>query len=82
MIVLAAAAGLRDVSDLVYGRDAVVRHVNIQSVGQWAVAELEAARVVEVVRTDSVSVWSGILLVDVRGDGRVTTYSVREARAV
>jgi len=67
---------------VVSGRVAVVHYVNIQSVGQWAVAELKAARVVEAVRTDSVSVWFGILQADVKSDGRATSYSVREARAV
>ena len=62
MVNLAVVAGLRDVSELFSG--CVGCHVSIQTVGQCAVAELEAARVAEVVRTDSISVWTGILLAD------------------
>ena len=71
MIVLADVAGLRDVSELFSGRVAAGRHINIQTLGS-AIAELEEARVVEVVRTDSVSVWSGILCADTEIDSHVS----------
>ena len=51
-------------------------HVSIQTVGQRAVAELEVAMVVDFVRTDSVSVWAGILLSDTNCERRVSSLVV------
>ena len=80
---MAVVAGLRDVLELYSGCVAAGRHVgNIQTLGQCAIVELEAARVVEVVRRDSVSVWYSILHADVKSDGRTSSFSKREARAV
>ena len=63
---MAVVAGLREVCKLYLdsGYIAAGCHVSIQTVGQRAVAEKEAARVAEVMRTNSVPVWSGILLAD------------------
>jgi len=83
MVILAVVAGL--VTFLHYFLDVSLPFVTstfrFPTLGQCAVAELEAARVVEVVRTDSVSVWSGMLLADTYGDRRATSWSVRQARA-